>query len=104
MLKLRRWNKISEEYKISQLSMAYRWMMYHSFLTPEKGDGMVIRASGAWQVNEIMEGLKEGPLPEEVLRAVNELWPAVENLCILDYYYRESFVRPEDERPLGEYI
>ena len=59
--------------------VALRWVLHHSVLKAEHGDGMVIGASSLSQLKENLENCKAGPLPEEIVQIVEEVWgPAKE--------------------------
>ncbi|KAK7054935.1 hypothetical protein VNI00_003398 [Paramarasmius palmivorus] len=50
--------------------IALRWCQHHSLLTPE--DGIILGASSAEQLQQNCEDSKKGPLPDEVIRALDE--------------------------------
>jgi aflatoxin B1 aldehyde reductase len=47
-----------------------RWCMHHSKLTPE--DGIIVGASSAAQLKQNCEDSEKGPLPEDVVSALDE--------------------------------
>jgi aflatoxin B1 aldehyde reductase len=55
-------------------AVALRWMLHHSALRREMGDGMIIGASSLQQLDGNLEICKAGPLPSEVVKAVEDVW------------------------------
>jgi len=49
-----------------------RWLCYHSGL--KDGDGMIFGSSKPKQVDQNIEAIKQGPLPEEVVKVLEEIW------------------------------
>lgn len=56
-------------------SIALRWCQHHSVLGPE--DGVIIGASSIGQAEQNCADSEEGPLPEDVLDALDEAWRMV---------------------------
>ena len=52
----------------------YRWMAYHSMLDAEQGDAVIIGASRLSQLQQNMEALNSGELPETVAEAFAAAW------------------------------
>ena len=50
--------------------IALRWCQLHSVLTPE--DGVILGASSAAQLEQNCVDSEKGPLPEEVLKALDQ--------------------------------
>lgn len=77
---------VSEEAKkhdITMVQVALRWMVHHSGLnvkvmqSPEdgpRGDGIIIGVSSEKQLEENLEALEQGPLPEELCKKLDEAW------------------------------
>ena len=56
--------------------------MNHSMLsTKEHGDAIIIGASSAKQLEENLVNLEKGPLPEDILKALDEGWAHVKGIC-----------------------
>ncbi|KDQ09335.1 hypothetical protein BOTBODRAFT_117286 [Botryobasidium botryosum FD-172 SS1] len=53
--------------------VALRWLQHHSILTPEDG-GAILGASSAQQLEQSILDSEEGPLPEEIVNALDEAW------------------------------
>ena len=41
---LSEWEAIAKEAGVSKAVLAYRWVMYNSVLSAERGDGIIVRA------------------------------------------------------------
>ncbi|KAF2484020.1 NADP-dependent oxidoreductase domain-containing protein [Neohortaea acidophila] len=61
---------------ISMLDIALRWLVHHSALNIKDGgnDGIIIGMSSIQQLEQNLKGLEGGPLPEEVLKKLDEAW------------------------------
>ncbi|PWY91686.1 putative aldo/keto reductase [Aspergillus sclerotioniger CBS 115572] len=64
--------KTLEPYNISKPEAALRWLSYHSLLGPE--DGIILGASKIPQLEQNVQAIKNGPLPDEVVSAIDSLW------------------------------
>lgn len=67
----------AQEANLTLLEIALRWIVHHSALkTRAKGgnDGVIIGVSSFGQLQGNLADLDKGPLPEEVLKAVDEAW------------------------------
>lgn len=56
--------------------VALRWVQHHSALDARLGDAMVVAASSAPQLEQTLSGLEKGPLPTEVVEAMEDVWRA----------------------------
>ncbi|KAI5357815.1 putative NADP-dependent oxidoreductase domain-containing protein [Septoria linicola] len=83
---LREWKKLAEKIGISSVALAYRWVVFHSHLDGGKGDAVIIGASRPAQLEQTLKVLEDGPLDEETVRRVEELWKLVEAEAPLDNY------------------
>ncbi|KAI0637042.1 Aldo/keto reductase [Trametes polyzona] len=61
---------IAEKHQLRLTEIALRWCQHHSVLTPE--DGIILGASSAAQLEQNLEDSEKGPLPEEVVKALDE--------------------------------
>ncbi|TFY54562.1 hypothetical protein EVJ58_g8789 [Rhodofomes roseus] len=57
--------------------IALRWMNHHSQMKREFSDAIIIGASSLKHIQENMEDLEKGPLPEPVVKALDEAWLSV---------------------------
>jgi len=60
---------------LTPLEVALRWIFHHSKLTDD--DCVLLGASKAAQIIENVALIRKGPLPEDVLPLVDELWESV---------------------------
>jgi aflatoxin B1 aldehyde reductase len=67
-------------YGISGHAAALRWTAWHSDLQAEQGDAIIIGASTQQQLEENLDILEQGPLPESLLRVLERVWDDVEDL------------------------
>jgi len=61
---------IAERHGLRLTEIALRWLQHHSVLTPT--DGVIVGASSATQLEQNCRDVEKGPLPEEVLKALDE--------------------------------
>jgi aflatoxin B1 aldehyde reductase len=60
---------------LSMVETALRWCVHHSKLNVLDGnDGIIIGVSSKEQLDENLTHLEKGPLPEEVVKALDEAW------------------------------
>lgn len=68
---------------------ALRWLVHHSALRITDGnDGILIGASSLQQLENNLNDLEKGPLPEEVVEATNQAWALVQSDAV-PYYHKE---------------
>ena len=73
-------NVITNAAEAQELTMgetALRWLNWHSLLDPERGDAIIIGASSIKHIEENLENLEKGPLPDGVVGAIGEAWKIV---------------------------
>lgn len=81
------------KHNLTLLETAFRWMLHHSQLNIKDGgrDGIIIGVSSEEQMEGNLKDLEKGPLPEEVLNALDEAWliakPTTANYWHLDLKY-----------------
>lgn len=61
--------------------VALRWLEHHSQLKEEMGDAIIVGASSVKHLEDNLVDLEKGPLPEEVVQAVEEAWPLVKGVA-----------------------
>ncbi len=62
---------------ISGHGAALRWTVYHSNLATEHGDGVIIGVSSPAQLTSNLDMIEQGPLPEELVQAMNEVYDQI---------------------------
>lgn len=72
---MKKFTEETKSYNQTPIEVAIRWIMYHSALGDK--DAVIIGASRAEQVRETVDIINKGPLPEELLKATDDLWNAV---------------------------
>lgn len=74
---LRMMEEVAQKHSLTLLEIALRWCIHHSQLkTRAKGgnDGVIIGVSSFAQLESNLADLEKGPLPEEVVKALDEAW------------------------------
>ena len=67
-------------YGISGHAAALRWTTWHSDLQAERGDAVIIGASSEEQLEENLNILEQGPLPDSLLHVIERVWDDVKYL------------------------
>lgn len=62
-----------EKHNITGHAAALRWVAFHSALDGKYGDGLVFSVSSNKQLQETLDFLEAGPLPDEAAQAIGEL-------------------------------
>lgn len=63
-----------EEENINCTEAAYRWLVYHSFLSEEADDAILLGASKIDQLQQNLKAAKMGKLPHNILSAYETAW------------------------------
>lgn len=67
--------RATEKHGLSMIETALRWTVHHSKLKIKDGnDGILIGISSVAQLEDNLTNLEKGPLPEEVVAALDEAW------------------------------
>jgi aflatoxin B1 aldehyde reductase len=61
---------------ISLVEAAYRWLLFHSRLRADLGDGVILGVSSQVQLEQNLSGLHGGPLSEPIVTAFEAAWEA----------------------------
>jgi len=75
---LEEFGKLAEEAGTTKAGLAYRWVVWNSFLDPEKGDAVVLGASSGKQLTETVSEIEKGPLEGWVVQRLEKLWRSLE--------------------------
>ncbi|KND86343.1 Aflatoxin B1 aldehyde reductase member 2 [Tolypocladium ophioglossoides CBS 100239] len=63
------------KHDLTMIETALRWMVHHSQLRVKGGnDGILIGVSGVEQLENNLDNLEKGPLPEDVVQALDQAW------------------------------
>ena len=65
---------VAKKHGLTEAECALRWMTHHSMLKREKGDAIIIGASSTKHLEANLADLEKGPLPEEVVQALDAGW------------------------------
>lgn len=81
------WHEIAAaEGGISGWELAYRWIVYHSVLDAELGDGVVVGPRNAAQLRDVVEAIRKGPLSKEAQTKIGALWEPLQGEAYLDNF------------------
>lgn len=69
-----------EKAGLTMTECALRWLSHHSVMKRETGDKVIVGASSVKQLEENLEGLEKGPLPEEIVQAMDAAWLRVKGV------------------------
>ncbi|KAI9889481.1 MAG: Aflatoxin B1 aldehyde reductase member 2 [Vezdaea aestivalis] len=66
---------VVKKHNLTLLETAFRWLMHHSQLKIQDGnDGVIIGVSSVAQLQSNLKDLEKGPLPDEVVKALDQGW------------------------------
>ncbi|EOD50988.1 Aldo/keto reductase [Neofusicoccum parvum] len=65
---------VAKKHGISEAECAIRWLAHHSALKNELGDAVIVGASGTKHMDENLGALEQGPLPEDIVQALDAGW------------------------------
>jgi len=88
MYRVRYWNEphfkalaaleeVAKQHNLTMAEIALRWVSHHSLMKREYGDSVLIGASSVKHIEQNMIDLEKGPLPDEVVKALDEAWLSV---------------------------
>jgi len=95
---------VVQKHNLTLLETAFRWLLHHSKLNIKDGgnDGLIIGVSSQQQLESNLKDIEKGPLPEEVLKVLDEAWaitqPTAANYWHLDLKYGYDTVKQLDEK------
>ncbi|KAF9036759.1 Aldo/keto reductase [Panaeolus papilionaceus] len=69
---------VADKYNLTLAEIALRWISHHSLLKREYNDAVLIGASSLKHIKENLIDLEKGPLPEEVLKVLDDAWIQVQ--------------------------
>lgn len=65
---------VAEKHGLTDAEVALRWLKHHSQLRAELDDAIIVGASSTKHLEQNLADLEKGPLPEEVVQAVEAAW------------------------------
>ena len=96
---------VAQKHNLTMLEIALRWCTHHSALKMQEGgrDGVIIGVSSLDQLKSNLADLEKGPLPDEVIKVLDEAWmitkPTTANYWHLDLQYtydtQEALFKPK---------
>ena len=64
---------------------ALRWCLHHSVLKKGLGDAVIVGASSIQHLEENLKACDGGPLPDDVVKVFEEIWPLAEPVAPFAY-------------------
>ena len=84
---LEHWEQVAQKVGTTKAGLAYRWVRFNSALQGASEDGLILGASSPGQLEQTLKYLAEGPLPEEVLPDITNIWETVKHDAPVDNYH-----------------
>ena len=56
--------------------LALRWVVHHSAIDASLGDAVILGASKPAQLEDSLRICEKGPLPDELVKAMDDVWAA----------------------------
>lgn len=78
--------KVADKHGLTLAEVALRWMTHHSLLKREIGDAIIIGASSTKHIEQNLIDLEKGPLPDDVVKALDEAWQGVKGQASVYYH------------------
>jgi len=93
---------VVQKHNLTLLETAFRWLTHHSELNIKDGgnDGIIIGVSSEQQLVQNLKDLEKGPLPEEVLKALDEAW-LVAKPTTANYWHGDIDYKYDTREALG---
>ena len=84
---LSEWEAIATEFGASKAALAYRFVAYSSALRGGCGDGMIVGATKSEQLEQTLESINAGPLPDAAVKRIDKVWEMVKDEAPVDNYH-----------------
>lgn len=68
---------VAEKHRLSVAEVALRWLEHHSLMENDLGDAIIVGASSTKHLEQNLVDLEKGPLPEDVVQALETAWLGV---------------------------
>ena len=68
---------LAEKHGLTEAECGLRWMTHHSVMKRELKDGVIIGASSSSQLEQNLLDLEKGPLPDEIVEALDAGWKGI---------------------------
>lgn len=76
----------AKKHGFTEAECALRWLMHHSKLDEASGDKVIIGASSEKHLEQNLLDFEKGPLPEDVVEALDEAWRMTKGVAY-NYYH-----------------
>ncbi|KAJ7643367.1 Aldo/keto reductase [Mycena polygramma] len=76
---------VAAAHGLTMAEVALRWISHHSLMRREHGDSVLIGASSLKHIEQNLIDLEKGPLPDEVVAALDKAWEMVKPVA--DKYF-----------------
>jgi aflatoxin B1 aldehyde reductase len=70
----------AKKLRLTTAEVALYWVNHHSLMKKEYRDAIITSASNVGQLEENLKNLEKGPLPEELLMAIDKAWSKVQGI------------------------
>lgn len=79
----------AQKHNLTLVEVAFRWLRHHSALNMDGGDdGVIVGVSSFEQLKSNLADLEKGPLPQDVVDALDEAW-SVSKVTTPVYWHKE---------------
>ncbi|CAM1501299.1 Fc.00g104610.m01.CDS01 [Cosmosporella sp. VM-42] len=72
---------VVKNHGLTEAECGLRWVAHHSALIKNKGDKIIVGASSVKQLEGNLKDLENGPLPDEVVKALDAAWLRVKGVA-----------------------
>lgn len=84
---LTEWQSIAEEAGIAKAALAYRWVTYHSILSAEHGDAIIIGSNSVERLQQTLDAIAQGPLEPSIVKRIGHVWETVKHEAPIDNFH-----------------
>lgn len=74
------------KHQMTEAECALRWIAYHSKLSADLGDSIIIGASSEKHLEENLDNLEKGPLPDKVVVSLDRAWAKTKG-AVKNYFH-----------------
>lgn len=68
---------VARKYNLTESECGLRWLAHHSQMKKDLGDAVIVGASSTKHLEENLIALEQGPLPQEVIEAIDAGWARI---------------------------
>ncbi|KAJ5610302.1 Aldo/keto reductase [Penicillium lagena] len=68
---------LAKKHGLTEAECGLRWMVHHSIMQKELKDAVIIGASSPAQLEQNLLDLEKGPLPDEIVKALDAGWKSI---------------------------